>query len=998
MKTTILNLSLLLLLNAVIQLNVAAQTSQNSKAASFPIVEKSAANPLVVSADEPKVVSIAAALWASDVEAISAQKPRVETALPAKANHIIVAGTIGTSELIDQLIAEKKIDVSAIQGKWETWSTQLIQQPFPGVNEALVIVGSDRRATTYGILELSRMMGVSAWEWWADVQVPKQDQITLQIENKTYGSPSVKYRGLFLNDEDWGLQPWAAKTFEPEIGDIGPKTYAKIFELMLRLRANTIWPAMHGCTKAFYTIEGNAQTADDYAIVVGTSHCEPMLCNINAEWDHKTMGEWRYDNNDETIRALFEQRTKATSDFESIYTIGMRGEHDSPMNAKDLTKADQINLLEKVIADQREILAREKGKNPKNIPQAFIPYKEVLDYYQNGLEVPEDVTLMWTDDNYGYIRQLSTPEEQTRPGGGGIYYHASYWGRPHDYLWLSSTSPMLIWEEMYKAYQFNCHDMWILNCGDIKPLEYNIELFMDMAWDIDKFPSSQAVKPHLKQWLSAKFGPDLSAQLTDLMLEYYHLSFMRRPEFMAWSQTEPTTKPQKTELTQIRYGDELTKRLQAWENIADEVKRLNEVIPSTQKDAFFELVYYPLTGASLMNQKWLYHYKNELAARQGRTSALDFAERSKAAYEQIQKETAYFNKMQNGKWKNMMSMSPRNLPVFSKPSYALPSEDSLVGLGLVVEGYEMEVNSSIPNAYSDVLPVLNAYLKDSTFVDVFLKGKGEIEWTAKPKADWIRLSSTSGTLDDKNGQAEQRLWVSIDWDKVPRGENTKEPPLGHDYQLIPPAYKVNGSIEFTSADTTITIGVSTFNPKLKELEDYEGFIEGNGYVSINAEHSSFRKDGKEAAWAEFEGLGYSGSVVTALPYNADPVTEPAAIKAQSPMLEYDFFTFNFGETDVRVQAVPTHPFYEGRSVRCAVAIDDAEPIIIDFKTVGRSNEWKQNVLKNAAVKSAAQMIETPGKHKLKVWMVDPGVMIDEILIDLGGWKSSYAFPPETRTK
>ncbi len=998
MKRTILSLSLLLLLNMIAQLNLNAQSSKRGKAISFPIVEKFQATPIMISADEAKVVSIAAKLFAEDVDAISGQKPTIESIISKKASRIIIAGTIGTNKKVDQLITEMKIDVSAIKGKWETWSTQVIQQPFPGVSEALVIVGSDRRAAAYGIMELSRMMGISAWEWWADVQVPKQDQITLQIENKTYGSPSVRYRGLFLNDEDWGLQPWAAKTFEPEIGDIGPKTYAKIFELMLRLRANTIWPAMHGCTKAFYTINGNAQAADDYAIVVGTSHCEPMLCNINAEWDHKTMGEWRYDNNDETIRDLFEQRTKATADFESIYTIGMRGEHDSPMNAKDLTKEDQIKLLEKVIADQRTIMKKETGQEPESIPQAFIPYKEVLDYYQNGLEVPEDVTLMWTDDNYGYIRQLSTPEEQKRPGGGGIYYHASYWGRPHDYLWLSSTNPMLIWEEMYKAYQFNCHDMWILNCGDIKPLEYNIELFMDMAWDIDKFPSSQAVKPHLNQWLADKFGTDLSTQLTEMMLEYYHLSFMRRPEFMAWSQTEPTTKPQETELTQIRYGDELTKRLQAWENIAAAVKRIDESIPSTQKDAFFELVYYPLTGASLMNQKWLYHCKNELAARQGRTSARDFAARSKAAYEQIQKETAYFNKMQNGKWKNMMSMSPRNLPVFSKPSYALPPEDSLLGLGLVVEGYEMEVNSSIPNAYSDVLPVLNAYLKDSAFVDVFLKGKGEIEWVAKPMADWIRISSMSGTLDDQNGQVEQRLWVSIDWDKVPQGKNTKQSPLGHDYQLIPPAYKVNGSIEFTSVDTTITIGVSTFNPKLKELEDYEGFIEGNGYVSIKAENPSSLKAGKDAAWEVLDGLGYSGSVVVALPYNTEPLIDPATIKAQSPMLEYDFFTFNFGETDVRVQAVPTHPFYEGRSVRCAVAIDDAEPEIIDFKTVGRSSEWKQNVLKNAAVKSADQMIEMPGKHKLKVWMVDPGVMVDEILIDLGGWKSSYAFPPETRKK
>jgi len=483
------------------------------------------------------------------------------------------------------------------------------------------------------------------------------------------------------------------------------------------------------------------------------------------------------------------------------------------------------------------------------------------------------------------------------------------------------------------------------------------------------------------------------------MLDYYHLCFMRRPEFMAWSQTEPTTKAGATELNQILYSDELTMRLGAWEALSSQVEKLKTEIQVGMQDAFYELVYYPVTGASLMNQKWLYHYKNELAARQGRTSAKEFADRSIAAYEQIKKETEYFNtKLQNGKWKYMMSMSPRNLPVFSKPSYAVPATDGEAGLGLALEGYEMEANKQIENNYADVLPVLNAYLKDSAFVDVFLKGEGEVAWKAEPKQDWIRLSADHGKLTAADGEQEQRLWVSIDWNLVPQGENTKEPPLGHDYQLIPPAYKVNGSIEFSSADTSITIGVSTYNPKFKELEDFEGFVEGNGYVSINAENASSRTVGKEAEWERFTGIGYSGTVVVALPYEVKPLTIPSEIKEQSPMLEYDFYTFNAGEIDVRVQAVPTHPFYEGASVRCAVAIDDAEPVIIDFKTVGRSNEWKQNVLKNAAVKSAKQVIDAPGMHKLKVWMVDPGVMLDQILIDLGGWKGSYAFPAETRKK
>lgn len=995
-KTNCTFCSLLLILAVTLfsPVRTYAQLTLNTQANLFEIVGKQQITSLVIANEEAKVVHIAADLFCKDVTTISGEKPDVSSVIPSTSNQIILAGTIGVNPIFDELIEKGKLDVSQVKGKWESWSIQIVENPFNSIEKALVIVGSDRRATAYGVLELSRLMGVSPWEWWADVKPVKRDEITITIDKNTFGSPSVKYRGLFLNDEDWGLQPWAAKTFEPEIGDIGPKTYAKIFELMLRLRANTIWPAMHGCTKAFYSIPGNAEVADEYAVVVGTSHCEPMLCNINAEWDHKSMGEWRYDNNAETIRELFEQRTRATSTFESIYTIGMRGEHDSPMNARDLTKDDQIKLLEKVIADQREILKTEKGTNPENIPQAFIPYKEVLDYYQNGLSVPEDVTLMWTDDNYGYIRQLSNPEEQKRNGGGGIYYHASYWGRPHDYLWLSSSNPVLIWEEMYKAYAFNCRDMWILNCGDIKPLEYNIEMFMDMAWDMSKFEASQQIKPHLQGWLSAKFGKNISEQLTEMMLSYYQLSFIRRPEFMAWSQTEPTTKPQETEFTQIRYNDELTQRLEEWEALANQVKAIYAVVPESQKDAFFELVYYPITGASLMNQKWLYYYKNELAARQGRTSAKTFGEKSAEAYEQIKKETDYFNnQLQNGKWKHMMNMAPRNLPVFSNTSVSLPGSSAETELGLALEGYELEVNTSIPNAYSDVLPVFNAYLNDSSFVDVFMKGEGSLKWEAKTKSDWIKLSRGQGRLNMENPQ--QRIWVSIDWDKVPQGVNKKEAPLGHDYQLIPPSYKVNSYIDFINADTSITVGVSVFNPKFEELENYHSFIEGNGYVSINAENYTNTTTVNEASWQTFEGIGYSGSVVAALPYHVKSNSSLNDLMEKSPMLEYDFYTFNFGEADVFVQAVPTHPFYEGRGVRCAVAIDDNEPVIIDFKTIGRSNEWKQNVLKNAAVKSGKQLIVEPGKHKLKVWMVDPGVMLDQILIDFGGWKKSYAFPPET---
>lgn len=958
----------------------------------FPLVSGGYNATISIDKNDAKVVSVAANMLLEDIIKVTGKTILINE---KQAPFQIIAGTLGKSKLINQFISKHNIDVSQVKDEWETYIIQVIDNPSKGVKKALVIIGSDRRATAFGLLEISRMIGVSPWEWWADVTPTKQKELVLKIEAKTYGSPSVKYRGLFLNDEDWGLQRWAALNFEPETGDIGPKTYAKVFELVLRLRANTIWPAMHSCTKPFYSYPKNKQVADDYAIVVGTSHCEPMLCNINAEWDSEKMGEWRYDNNETTIKELFQNRTKETEGFESIFTMGMRGEHDSPMIVGEDDTKSQVKLLEKVVVDQRNILNSSSGKDKQQIPQIFIPYKEVLTYYQDGMELPDDISLVWTDDNYGYIRQLSNPEEQLRSGGAGIYYHTSYWGRPHDYLWLNSTNPVLMWEEMSKAFEFNSRNLWILNCGDIKPHEYNIEMFLDMAWDMDNFQQSSQVKTHHTNWASREFGSENAEQITDLMYNYYQLAFQRRPEFMAWSTVEPVTKSGNTELTQIHYADEVSKRIEAYSNLISQVENLYDGVNVNRKDAFYQLVYYPVIGASNLNNKWLYKYKNEFVSKQGRKSAISFGQKSIEAFERIQKETNYYNtELNNGKWEHIMNMSPRYLPVFSKPAVSSSIQNNKLDLGLALEGYEMEVNEEIINSYAEVLPVFNAYTKSTYFIDVFLKGEGTLNWEAKPKADWIKISKTKGKLNED--KLEERLLVTIDWDKVPVGKNKIEAPLGHDFQLIPPSYKVNSAIEFVSNNKVQTIGISVFNPKLETLESFKGFVEDKGFVSINAENFSRRKSGKQANWEVFEGVGYSGNVSVALPRAVDSEISIDAIKQNSPVLEYDFYSFNFGEADIIVQAVPTHAFHNGKGVRCAVSIDNANPVIVDFQTFGRSEKWKQNVLKNATQKSAKQIINKAGKHTLKIWMVDAGVMIDQVLIDLGGKKQSYAFPKETK--
>ncbi len=383
-------------------------------------------------------MGIAAGCLADDVEDVSGVKPQVSEAVPTGAN-VILIGTIGKSPVIDSLIAGGKLNVASIQGKWESFVIQTVDNPVAGVGKALVIAGSDRRGAAFGAFDISEGLGVSPWVWWADVVPVAKSELWIASARYEQGPPAVKYRGIFLNDEDWALQPWAAKTYEPEVGDVGPKTYAKICELLLRLRANYLWPAMHPSTRAFNHYPQNKIVADDYAIVMGASHAEPMLRNNVDEWDESVRGAYNYVTNRANVLQYWDERALANGAYDNIYTIGMRGIHDSPMEGGGTT-AEKVTRLENIFADQRQILANRVNPDASKVPQVFVPYKEVLDLYKAGLRVPDDVTIMWPDDNHGYIRQLPTAQERARSGGSGIYYHISYWGTPYDYLWLVHDS------------------------------------------------------------------------------------------------------------------------------------------------------------------------------------------------------------------------------------------------------------------------------------------------------------------------------------------------------------------------------------------------------------------------------------------------------------------------------------------------------------------------------------------------------------------------------
>lgn len=596
-------------------------------------------------------------------------------------------GDVIVGRYTDAAVRKSGIDVSSLKNKHEAFLLAVAP------NGKLVIAGSDAHGTAYGVLELSRKLGVSPWEWWVDATPRPKDSFTLTKGFRDFQQPSVPFRGIFINDEDWGLLPWSSLTYEKrdKKGVIGPKTNARIFELLLRLRANTYWPAMHEVTQPFFLTEGNREVAKKYGIYIGGSHCEPMASSTAGEWPRRGVGEYDYVHNSNNVYKFWEDRVKEVAGQDILYTIGMRGVHDGAMRGAK-TIDEQRNVLTKVIQDQRELLAKYVNKDVTKVPQIFVPYKEVEDVYNSGLKVPEDVCLVWCDDNYGYIRHFPSETERARKGGNGVYYHVSYWGRPMDHLWLGTTSPYLLYQQMKEAYDRGIQHFWILNVGDIKPIEYQTELFLDMAWNINKVEKT-GVTNHLQNFLTREFGATAGKQVLPAMLEHYRLSYIRKPEFLGNTRTEERNPAWKV-IKDLPWSENYIRtRLASYDKVAETAAEVSRTIPADRQDAYYQLVEYPLLAANQMNKKLLL---GELA-RHGKEDW----QKSDAAYDSIVALTKTYNKgiHNNGKWNRMMDMAPRKLPVFQRVPHTTVTTPMVTDRKILYKWNAAECTGGKPTIY-----------------------------------------------------------------------------------------------------------------------------------------------------------------------------------------------------------------------------------------------------------------------------------------------------------
>jgi hypothetical protein len=927
---------------------------------SFAIAQRRTLASIYVDPNDYAGVLRAAKDLQADVARVTGRSARVAEVENDLGTNAIVVGTIGKNAVIDRLIRQRKIDVTAIAGQWESFLIQVVPKPVPGVEVGLIIAGSDKRGTIYGIYDLSEQMGVSPWYWWADVPVAHKDALFVKAGKYIQGPPAVRYRGIFLNDEAPALAGWAHEKYE----NLNHQMYERIFELLLRLKANYLWPAMWN--NAFNEDDPlNPKLADEYGIVMGTSHHEPML-RAQQEWKRHGTGPWNYATNADVLRQFWTEGSERNKRYESIFTIGMRGDGDLPM-VEGGDMAANVNLLERIVADQRKIIADHVNPDVSKVPQLWALYKEVQEYYEHGMRVPDDVTLLWCDDNWGNIRRLPTDEERKRSGGAGVYYHFDYVGEPRSYKWLNTIPITKVWEQMNLAYRYGADRIWIVNVGDLKPMEFPTEFFLTLAWNPGRWSqdqwSQEKIREYTRSWAEREFGPRYAREIADIISAYTKYNGRRKPELL-----DPTT------FSLVDY-EEADRIVAEWGSMVRKAERIYRSLPENARDAFFQLVLYPAKASGQVTELYVTAGRNQLYASQGRASTNDLAAQARALFHADAALSGFYNQtLAHGKWNHMMDQTHIGYSSWNEPSSnVMPKVAEIevpvaAALGVTVEGS----TAAWPGTSGEpALPQFDGFNRQRRYIDLFNRGTKPFQFTATVSAPWIVLDRTRGPIERNIIEKERRLLVSVDWRKAPKG-------------------LAEGSVTVIGAGAEVTVRVEAFNPEIRARASVRGFVEANGYVSIEAEHYTKKIDATSVRWEKIADYGRTLSSMSIFPVTSRSMTPP-----ESSCLEYRMYLFHAGPIEVEAILAPTFNFVPGRGLRYAISFDDQRPQVIDALARNSLADWEKSVADSVRKVKSKHILAAPGYHTLKFWMVDPGVVLQKLVVDLGGVKPSYLGPPES---
>jgi hypothetical protein len=631
----------------------------------FALIRGGKPATVYVDAGAERPVARVAADFASDLQKVGGAAPAVVHDLNGVSGPVVIIGEIGRSPVIDGLVEAGKLKTDSLDGQWEAYEQAVVDHPAPGIDKALVIAGSDKRGAIFGTYDISARIGVSPWYWWADVPVAHRDDVSI-AEGVASDRPQVRYRGFFINDEDPAFGGWAKETF----GGVNHEAYAHVFELLLRLKGDYLWPAMWGRSIADDDPQ-SLDTADDYGVVLGTSHHEPMT-RAQVEWHRHldsgiTGGAWDYTTNAANLRAFWRGGMERAKSHDYVVTVGMRGDGDKPMAEGTATQ-----LLEQIVADQRQIIADVTGKPADRTPQVWALYKEVQAYYDHGMKVPDDVTLLFSDDNWGDLRRLpssppapavrSTPGSppvppsgtKQRAGGYGIYYHFDYVGGPRNYKWINTNQIEKTWQQMDLAWEAGAKQLWIVNVGDIKPMEYPMSFFFDMAWNPAAM-TPEALKAYPEKWAGQQFGASHAAEIGDILTQYSKYAAQRKPELVD------------ADSFSLDNYDEWNRLDGDLDLLAKHADQVGRGLAPAQRDAFTEIVGYE--ADALANLYDLYDdvaWNHKLAAM-GAPGADAYADVAQAAFKRDGDLAQAYNGLKGGKWDHMMDQTHIGYTYWQQP-------------------------------------------------------------------------------------------------------------------------------------------------------------------------------------------------------------------------------------------------------------------------------------------------------------------------------------------
>ena len=959
--------------------NVPQYVLHESAPGAFRLAAGGTAASILVSGEDWQGVVRAASDLGQDIGRVTGTAAQVVKADTPRQGSIIV-GTIGKSPLIDGLVKAGKLDVDGVRGQWESFVIET-------VDGSLVVAGSDKRGTIYGIYDISEKIGVSPWYWWADV-VPRKSA-SLYVKNGRYvqPSPKVKYRGIFINDEWPSFGGWATAKF----GGLNAKMHAHLFELLLRLKANFFWPAMWAT--AFNEDDPkNPELADMYGIIMGTSHHEPMM-RAHKEYTRRRdeVGEWNYATNKARLDKFFADGLRRNKAYDNIITIGMRGDGDVAMS--DGGDEQNMRVLADVVKGQREIIKNVYGCDPQEVPQLWAIFTEVQRYYDKGFTVPDDVLLLICDNNWGYLRRTGHGKELNRKGGLGLYYHIDMNGGPWNDRWVTTTTVPKLREQLHLAYQTGIDDLWIINVGDLKPKEMPIDFIMRYAWnpDLIKPGGEQA---YLAEWAAQCFGDSLADDVADIVARYTKYNLWRKPEVQV---------PGIFSVANHREADRVDS---LWLSLEEKAEAVRRQVPGESLDAYYQLVYYPAVASSGVARLYNAVTRNRAFARQGRPQAADWRSVAESLFERDRRLTAYYNDtLAGGKWKNMMQDKHIGYTKWSMPDdNILPRMKAVTPvegaqMGVVAEGNEHADNYNSALA----LPVFDSMLDQNYYIDVFNRGTAGFQFTATCSEPWVKLSESKASIDGADG--ERRILVSVDWSKVGTGRN-------------------EATVTLTGGGKAVDVAVKAVKGSAPEAEgQYFGNLSGAEF-SVPAHMFSRNLPGGGQSWTLLPGLGRGEGCM-----GAGDVCRQAGgdLTSNRPTLEYQMLLPDTNVVTLCIGILPVQDVQPERGLRLAVQLDGQKPVVLDArqgfvdtfaeytkenlalspnlkplpeveKTIiltGYGQERRNEVFDNMRWLTARLPVAGGGLHTLKIMMVDPEVVLERIIVNPDNAHPSYFGAPET---